>query len=56
MRNLVELADGEYALEKEKARRCGRPHSVTIQIINKRFGLKNSKLRNYRANNYSRKR
>lgn len=55
MKNLIELADGEYALAKEEARRAGRPHSVTLTLISRRFGLTKRALHHYRANNYSRK-
>lgn len=51
---LVALADGSYMMEKEQVRRHGMPHVVTVESINRRFGLKKGQLRNYRANHYSR--
>jgi hypothetical protein len=51
----VLLADGEYFLQKQLARARGLPHTISIQIIEKRFGLKPGQLAAYRANNYSRK-
>jgi hypothetical protein len=50
----VALADGEYMLAKEKARSDGKPHTITLESINRRFRLKRRQLQNYRANNYSR--
>jgi hypothetical protein len=51
----VELADGEYELEKARARDQGTPSRLTIRIIERRFKLKPGQLYHYRANYYSRK-
>jgi hypothetical protein len=51
----VEIADGEYIVEKRRACEEGRPHTVTIEIINRRYKLSKRELHNYRANYYSRK-
>lgn len=50
----VALADGYYSIAKWKARRSGKPHTVTLAGINRKFKLKPNQLRNYRANHYSR--
>lgn len=52
----VDLADGEYTLAKEEARRTGKPCTVTLESVSRKFGLKKHQLKHYRANNYSRKR
>lgn len=51
----MDLADGEYMAAKAKARAGGKPNAVTLDRINRRFGLKKRQLHNYRANHYSRK-
>lgn len=51
----LELADGEYMLLKERAKLEGRATTVTIPMMEKRYGLKPGTLLNYRANNYRKK-
>lgn len=51
--NVVAMADAEYALCKSEAKEAGKPHAVTLSIIECRHGLKRRKLRNYRANHYA---
>jgi hypothetical protein len=56
MRNSrVELADGEYEIEKALARARGAATCVTIRMIERRNKLKAGQLLSYRANHYSRK-
>lgn len=52
----VALADGEFELAKEEARLAGKPSTVTVESITRKFGLKKHQLKNYRANHYSPKR
>lgn len=50
----VAAADGEFELAKEEARRAGKPCTVTLESISRKFKLKKNQLKNYRANHYSR--
>lgn len=52
----VELADGEYELEKAAARTQGHASRINVRMIERRFNLKAGQLLNYRANHYSRTR